>query len=340
MTASGLVSVVVAIHDVRPWVEACLASVLAQTHTHLEVLAVDDGSTDGSGDVCDRYAAVDPRVRVVHKSNGGLSDARNAGLDMATGEWVMFLDGDDWVDPGAVATMLNAAKETDADVVVAGFLVDVHDEEGALVSSERRVLESYVVERGVTAAPPVTTELLNVVGYAWNKLYRRRLVEEAGTRFPVGVSLVEDILFNGPVLSRARVAFIDGAFVHYVQRPRPTLGTRPQPQFAELMARASEATAGLLGAWGVSPDRVAEVIHHVEVDRVQWAVRSVLAAGGPARPRLTAARALLADPRVRRVLADEVGRGLVRSPRAWLLASQSRGHILPTWLAMRARSVR
>jgi glycosyltransferase involved in cell wall biosynthesis len=339
MSTADLVSVVLAVHDVRPWIEACLDSLLAQTHTRLEVIVVDDGSSDGSGDVCDRYAAVDARVRALHKTNGGLSDARNAGLDQATGEWVMFLDGDDWIDHGAVDRLLRGVYATQVDVVVAGFHVDVHDVEGNLVSTERRTPRPCVVESGATPSPLVTPELLNFVGYAWNKLYRRSLLDELGTRFPVGVSLVEDVLFNAPVLSHARVNFVDEAFVHYIQRPRPTLGTRPHTEFAVLMARASEAASGLLAAWGVTPQRSAELVHHVEVHRVLWALRSALVARGSVRMRLAQGRTLLEDSRVRSVLKYEAERGVHRGPRAWLLATQARGHVLPTWVALCARSI-
>jgi hypothetical protein len=333
-----LITVIVPVHNVHQWVAACLDSVLAQTETDIEVIAVNDGSTDGSGQVCETYAAADSRMRVVHQRNGGLSDARNVGLVAARGEWVLFLDGDDWIDSEAAASMLAAAEAADADVVVAGFHVDVHDAAGTLIRRERRAPVRQVVEASAPRLAQPSTELLNVVGYAWNKLYRRTFLTEVDAAFPVGVSLVEDILFNAPVLQRARrVAFLDEAFVHYVQRPRLTLGTRPQPQFADLMTRASHATSGLLASWGVPSDVSAELVHEVEVGRVQWAVRSVLVAGGPVRPRLSAARGLVRDPIVRSVLAREVARGRLRGPRRWLLVTQAHGSVLPTWVALRAR---
>jgi cellulose synthase/poly-beta-1,6-N-acetylglucosamine synthase-like glycosyltransferase len=333
-----LVSVIVPVHNVVPWLPACLESLLAQTEPDIEILAVDDGSTDGSGALCERYAAEDPRVRVIHKANGGLSDARNAGLAEANAEWVMFLDGDDWIDPEAVHAMLGAGMDSAAEVVVAGFHVDVHEGDGVLVRTERRAPERLVIEVG-ERLPEASVELLNVIGYAWNKLYRRTLLDELGARFPVGVSLVEDILFNAPVLAGAkRVTFLDEAFVHYVQRRRPTLGTTHQPEFAQLMSRATEETARLLETWGVAPGRVAELMHAVEVTRVQWALHSMLTGGGGNRSRLSAARRLLGEPLVRRVLEREVAMGRHRGPRGWLLATQARGYALPTMLVLRARS--
>lgn len=106
----ALVSVVVPVYNVAPYVEECLRSVLGQTHRNIEVIVVDDGSTDGSGDICERVCARDARATVYHKENGGLSDARNFGLARATGEWVSFIDSDDWVSPVFIEALLGAAE--------------------------------------------------------------------------------------------------------------------------------------------------------------------------------------------------------------------------------------
>ena len=327
------VSVIVPVYDVGPYLEACVDSVLAQTHHDVEVVLVDDGAVDGSEDRCDTYGLAHENVLVELKENGGVSAARNAGLDTATGEYVHFLDGDDTMAEDTVANMLACAEETQAQVVVAGYYVDVRDEQENLVSSETRLPPRLRVDVGSHEPVPVSPELLNHVGYAWNKLYRRDVVTQA--RFAEGTSLVEDILFNAPVLaSAARVEFLDKAFVHYIQRPRVTLGTRPYDDFAQLMHRASRSTALLLESWGVPRDSGEAVLRQVEADRVQWALRGIaLGRATPVRTRLARMRFLLADSALRRVLREEGRFGTRGRARRLLLASQAHGCALPTLLA-------
>ena len=112
-----LISVIVPIYNVKAYLDRCVESLLGQSHKNLEIFLVDDGSTDGCGKVCDRYAAQDPRITVIHKKNGGLSDARNAALDAAQGEYYAFVDGDDWVSPYYVENLHRALRKADADSI-------------------------------------------------------------------------------------------------------------------------------------------------------------------------------------------------------------------------------
>ncbi len=107
---TALVSVIVPVYRVEELLRRCVDSILAQTHQNLEVILVDDGSPDGCGPICDEYALTDRRVLVIHQDNGGLSAARNAGLDAAQGDYIAFVDADDWIDPGMVAELLRLAE--------------------------------------------------------------------------------------------------------------------------------------------------------------------------------------------------------------------------------------
>ena len=117
----GLLSVVIPVYNIRDYVERCVRSVLAQPDVPLEVLIVDDGSTDDSGAVCDALAAEDSRVTVIHKPNGGLSDARNYGLCHAQGEYILFMDGDDWLAENVCPGLLQMALQDRADVVIGPY---------------------------------------------------------------------------------------------------------------------------------------------------------------------------------------------------------------------------
>ena len=114
------ISVVVPVYNVEPYLCRCIDSILHQTFSNFEVLLIDDGSTDRSGEICDQYTAVDQRVRVCHKSNGGLSDARNVGISMARGDYILFVDSDDYLEPDALEDLSGGIGER-ADIVLGGY---------------------------------------------------------------------------------------------------------------------------------------------------------------------------------------------------------------------------
>ena len=114
-----MISVIIPVYNVEPYLRKCLDSVVNQTYRNLEILVIDDGSTDGSGAICDEYAS-DRRMRIFHTENRGLSCARNLGLDEAKGEWIGFVDSDDWIEPDMYEALLKKAEETGADIVECG----------------------------------------------------------------------------------------------------------------------------------------------------------------------------------------------------------------------------
>ena len=223
MAAEGeqpLISVIVPIYKVEAYLRPCVESILAQTHANLQVILVDDGSPDGCPAICDEFAARDARVQVIHKANGGLSDARNAGLDVATGDWIGFVDSDDSVEPGMFATLLAAAQGQDAQIAVCNF-AEYDDATG-----ER------LWERGVKAAQTLGARQALVLlmyddelqNYAWNKLFQRRLWQ--GVRFPVGQKY-EDVNTTYKLVERARrVALIPDVLYNYRLRATSIVGSR------------------------------------------------------------------------------------------------------------------
>jgi CDP-glycerol glycerophosphotransferase len=208
-----LLSVVLPIHNVQGYLARCLDSLLDQTFTDLEIVAVDDCSPDGSGAILADYAGRDPRVRVLTlPANAGLGPARNAGLDAATGDYVWFVDGDDWVAPGALGAIARRLRDTGADVLVVGF-DRVHWDGRVEPASGRDILAG--APDGFTAgAYPSILEVLHV---AWNKVVRRELLAEHGLRFEAG--WYEDVSFSYPVLAVAkRISVLPRVCVHYRQR--------------------------------------------------------------------------------------------------------------------------
>lgn len=122
------VSIIVPIYGIEQYISQCIESLIAQTYKNIEIILVDDGSKDQSGDICEEYATKDDRIRVYHKQNGGLTSARNYGLERATGEWIMHVDGDDWIEPETVRLLLDKANKTNADIVFSDFWFDYSDQ--------------------------------------------------------------------------------------------------------------------------------------------------------------------------------------------------------------------
>ena len=198
-----LISVIVPVYNVKEFVKKCLDSLVRQSYKNLEIIVVDDGSTDGSGRICDEFAALDKRMRVFHKKNGGLSDARNFGIKKAKGEIIAFVDSDDLVSEDFVSAMYEGMTKSNADIVICGY---------NLVKPKKEVMS------GKGAAAKLLTQQENIDIVAWNKLYKKSLFMDNNIWFPKGQKH-EDTLTTYKVLSKARkVAYLDEALYCYVER--------------------------------------------------------------------------------------------------------------------------
>ena len=208
-----LASVIVPVYNVRPYLDQCLASIAAQTYANIEVIVVDDGSTDGGGAVCDGWAAKDPRFRVIHQQNRGLSAARNAGLDAAQGEYIQFVDSDDYVAPRFTEALLQAARETGCPCAICGY--ETHrasGTDGTIPTAQPVVINSHDCLQRMLA---VRAKDQYRIGYtAWNRIYRRSLLFEHGIRFPEG-RVYEDVWITAPVMHHSEeVTLIPDVLYH------------------------------------------------------------------------------------------------------------------------------
>ena len=247
-----LVSIVVPTYNVEKYLERCVSSIREQSYGELEIILVDDGSTDSSGIMCDELAAQDERIRVIHKENGGLSDARNFGLAAANGKYICFIDSDDWAEPDMIRNAVEMSENAGSDIVIWGYYADFVDANERLISSSKRVPVSEIRFNKENPYPDIELAL-GFCGYAWNKLYRRSFLREYELVFPKGISLVEDILFNAKAICLAeKVSFLPAAYNHYIQRNAETLGTKFYPNLIELRLMALDAHISLLRHWRVS----------------------------------------------------------------------------------------
>lgn len=222
-----LVSVVVPVYQVERWLDRCMDSIVGQTYRNLEIILVDDGSPDDSPAICDAWARRDARVTVLHRSNAGVSAARNAGLDAVHGDYLCFVDSDDSIEPTFVETMLNAAQLHGAQIVFVANTNDYQRDDGTMVNSVPQPGVAFVAE---TSAEFVRHFMrLSRAQYVcppWNKLFLTSFVREVGSRFPEGIIAGEDSAFNFPLYAAAkRVVSLDEPLYRYSIRSGSAMST-------------------------------------------------------------------------------------------------------------------
>lgn len=212
-----VVSIIIPIYNVEPYLRCCLNSILAQTFPSWEAVLVDDGSKDNCGKICDEYAAMDSRFRVIHKENGGLTSARNAGLAMASGEWVMHLDGDDWIEPDMLELLLRKGEETGADIVMGDFRFALPDRDVPVLLPDWDDSKTTSLNRYITF----------VWTCVWGGIHRRSLYEEHQLHSPQGVTYCEDFHLIVRLCYFARnVVNVHRPFYHYRQREGSVMHNR------------------------------------------------------------------------------------------------------------------
>lgn len=214
---NGKVSIIVPVYNVEAYLDRCVASLVEQTYDNIEIILVDDGATDSSGQMCDLWQERDERIRAVHKTNGGLSDARNCGLGYATGEYVCFVDSDDWVEQRYVSVLLAALQETGADLAEC----DVITTDGTVSLPVKEENRQEIFDQPDCYYQFITENLKVVV---WNKIYRRELLENEP--FRVGV-YHEDVFWTYRIMGKAsRVCktYFKGYF--YYQRPGSIMNSK------------------------------------------------------------------------------------------------------------------
>ena len=209
------VSVIVPVYKAEDYICRCVDSLLSQTFRNFEVLLIDDGSPDRSGAICDDYARQDSRIRVIHKANGGVSSARQCGLDHALGEYVIHADPDDWVESSMLEELYAQAKRDNADMVLCDFFDNVECRQ-IYRKQQPSALDSSTVQL------EMVSHLGGGMGMCWNKLVRRSCFSQYNVRFPEELSYCEDLYVNVSLLKHPiEISYLPKAFYHYDRTSNP-----------------------------------------------------------------------------------------------------------------------
>lgn len=216
------VTIIVPIYNAQPTLRRCVDSVLSQEFADFELILADDGSKDGSGAVCDEFARRDSRVRVVHKANSGVSDTRNQAMALARGEYLQFLDADDWITPNATKLLVRAAREHGCDLVISDFYRVV----GERVAPKGDIDEDGPLTREEFAAYMMENPADFYYGVLWNKLYRRDIITEHRLQMDPEISWCEDFLFNLEYIRHARRFFALQVPIYYYVKTKGSLASQ------------------------------------------------------------------------------------------------------------------
>ena len=216
------VSIIVPVYNAEATISRCIESIINQEYRDFEPLLIDDGSTDSSGTICDRYAAEDSRIRLIHKENTGVSETRNMALDLACGTYLQFLDSDDWITPNATRLFVEEAERYHCDMVISDFYRVV----GKRVAHKGDIDDDCVLTQEEFSAHMLQNPADFYYGVLWNKLYRRDIVEKYHLRMNPEISWCEDFMFNLEYIRHAEVFYALQVPVYYYVKTKGSLASQ------------------------------------------------------------------------------------------------------------------
>lgn len=216
------VSIIVPVYNAQKTVGRCIESITGQEFQDFELILVDDGSKDESGAICDAYAQKDSRIRVIHKENSGVSDSRNLALDEAKGEYIQFLDSDDWITTDATSLFYRAATEHHCDMVISDFYRVI----GQRVSHKGDIDDDVIMTREDFAAHMMENPADFYYGVLWNKFFRRELIEKYHLRMDSSISWCEDFMFNLEYIRHADSFYALRVPIYYYVKTKGSLASQ------------------------------------------------------------------------------------------------------------------
>ena len=206
---NALISIIVPIYNVEKYIEKCIDSIINQTYKYLQIILVDDGSTDNSGMICDIMAEKDARIVVLHKENGGLVSARKAGLKIANGQYIGFIDGDDYIEPNMYESLINALEESGADIIHSGYYslngscINFKDDCLDVTGNRNELLSNILLDRGITPS-------------IWSKVFKRDVILQSYNQVDNASNYGEDMIcLVASLFVAKRIKFLDKAFYFY-----------------------------------------------------------------------------------------------------------------------------
>ncbi len=251
------ISVISPVYNVNKYLDEFISSVLALKFSDFELILVDDGSTDNSGEICDEWAKKDSRIKVIHQKNGGLPNARNTGINNASGSYIAFVDSDDWVDKNFLSVMYDAITEYDADFVQCNFVRKMSDEDYFFRFNQEIWSEEYIKS---DVLPKVFNyKKINMSNSRWNKLYKSGIVKKAVHLCDESVSMGEDFLMNAAVLPLCRkVVILDTPPLYFYRFNQKSISVSYSPDKKDSNKKFFQNIKSIAGFYGYNTDDLSQ----------------------------------------------------------------------------------
>lgn len=260
------VTIIMPVYKVEDYVAKAIDSVLAQTLQEWEFIIVDDGTPDNSGKICDDYAAKDSRITVIHKENGGAPSARNVAMDLAKGEFMYFMDSDDWAEPTMLEDMYKIAKRDDAQLVVSGFFIDTYYDD------HNKMTHNYYAQDAVYSIKEEFRKHAyqlfdkNLLYPPWNKLFQTEFIQEHNLRYPL--TFWDDFPFVLDVIENIeRVSVTSRQYYHFIRKRAESETAAYRPNMYEKREEEHEWMVQLYKYWNVHDDNSKEMIARRYIER-------------------------------------------------------------------------
>ena len=268
------VSIIMPVYKVEEYVGKAIESIQAQTMKEWEFLIVDDGTPDKSGEICDAYAAKDERIRVIHKENGGAPSARNVAIDIAKGEYMYFMDSDDWAEPTMLEDMYNLAKKNNSQLVVAGFYIDTYYSDTEYRQDDFVVADADYPDKQAFRENAYKLFDKNLLYTPWNKLYESCYIMENNLRFPT--TFWDDFPFNVSIVRNIeRVTVTSKQYYHFIRKRAESETAAYRPNMYKKREDEHEWMVNLYKEWNIHNAGSREMIARRYVERLIGCVENI-----------------------------------------------------------------
>lgn len=248
------ISVIVPIYNVEKYLRHCINSIVNQSFKDIEVILVNDGSPDKCGEICDEYASNDSRIKTVHKPNGGLSDARNAGMEIANGEYICFIDSDDWIDTMMLEHLFSSLTSQSVDISVCGFCTQYENNNFSISTS----LKNNSMFKGTKEIEEAIFQLDSIGAFniVWNKLYSLKIIKNNQISFKKDGVPGEDLLFNCEYFKYINsVSFVNEELYYYIRRDEDTLVAKYRGNQYQQVKRFNKARKELYDFYNMKSEK-------------------------------------------------------------------------------------